>query len=55
MKTGIYTSDFLLEDQIKAKTYECVKCNLISQYNYCIDCNHCICNECYKQTKKMSN
>ena len=49
---GIYTKDFIQEDQYKAKTYECVNCNLVSEYNYCIDCNHCICTECLKKTKK---
>jgi len=44
--------DFLPEDQSKAKTYECMKCSLVSEYNYCIDCNHCICTECLKHIKK---
>ena len=52
MNIGIYTKDFIQEDQYKAKTYECINCNLVSEYNYCIDCNHCICTECLKQTKK---
>ena len=50
--TGIFTNDFLPEDQPKAKTYECVNCSLVSEFNYCIDCNHCICTECLKTIKK---
>lgn len=52
MNVGIYTKDFIPEDQSKARTYECLNCNLVSEYNYCIDCNHCICTECLKQIKK---
>ena len=52
MNIGVYTIDFLPEDQSKAKTYECMKCSLVSEYNYCIDCNHCICTECLKHIKK---
>ena len=50
--TGIYTKDFLPEDQSKAKTYECINCSMVSEFNYCIDCNHCICTECLKKIKK---
>ena len=52
MNIGVYTMDFIPEDQSKAKTYECMKCSLVSEYNYCIDCNHCICTECLKHIKK---
>ena len=52
MNIGVYTKDFISEDQFKAKTYECINCNLVSEYNYCIDCNHCICTECLKKIKK---
>ena len=52
LNIGIYTKDFIQEDQFKAKTYECVNCNLVSEFNYCIDCNHCICTECLKNIKK---
>ena len=50
--TGIFTRDFQPEDQYKAKTYECMNCTLVSEFNYCIDCNHCICTECLKTIKK---
>ena len=50
--TGIFTRDFQPEDQYKAKTYECMNCSLVSEFNYCIDCNHCICTECLKTIKK---
>ena len=50
--TGLFTRDFLPEDQYKAKTYECMNCTLVSEFNYCIDCNHCICTECLKTIKK---
>ena len=50
--TGIFTGDFLPEDQSKAKTYECINCSMVSENNYCIDCNHCICTECLKKIKK---
>ena len=50
--TGIFTKDFLPDDQSKAKTYECMNCTMVSEMNYCIDCNHCICTECLKKIKK---
>ena len=50
--TGLFTRDFLPEAQYKAKTYECMNCTLVSEFNYCIDCNHCICTECLKTIKK---
>ena len=46
---GIYTKDFIQEDQYKAKIYEYGNCSLVSEYNYCIDCNHCIYTECLNQ------
>lgn len=50
--TGLFTRDFLPEDQSKARTYECINCSMVSEFNYCIDCNHCICTECLKNIKK---
>ena len=45
-KFGIHTNDFFLEDRKYAVAYECVFCKIVSPNNYCLYCNHCICEDC---------
>ena len=48
---SVHTSDFSLEDRKYAETFECVFCKIVSPNNYCLNCNHCICEYCISRYK----
>ena len=51
-KFGIHTFDFFPEDKKYAETYECVFCQIVSPNNYCLSCNHCVCEDCIIKDEK---
>jgi len=51
-KFGIHTCDFFPEDRKYAETYECVFCQIVSPNNYCLCCNHCVCEDCIIKDEK---
>ena len=49
---GIHTDDFFPGDRQYAEAYECVFCHIVSPNNYCLMCNHCICEDCILDKEK---
>ena len=52
MSLFVETDDFITTEINKAKKFECFKCKLVSHKNYCIECGHCICEQCIKNNNK---
>ncbi len=49
---GLKLENFFEEDRKIAKEYECVFCKKIFSNNYCLECNHCICESCIDKYEK---
>ena len=52
MSIFVKEDDFISTEINKAKKLECCKCKLISHKNYCIQCGHCICEQCIINNNK---